>query len=150
MAQRIGSFKTVVLSIDANNAVATLRLARPDKSNAVTLNMLEEISQALKLCEGSVRALVLHAEGKNFCGGLDFEALGSILQVSSSTTCPGAARDALRVSILAMQVRFGHARYSRVLCRGAHARCAQLFQKGTRCCCWVLHSHKLRVIGKSH
>lgn len=103
-----GAFKELKLSVSSETGVGLLQLSRPAKSNAVTLSMLEELQAALELCERdtALRALVLHAEGSNFCSGLDFQALGSIVNLQADpSACPGETRDTLRRSILHMQVR---------------------------------------------
>jgi enoyl-CoA hydratase/carnithine racemase len=62
----------VQLSID--NHIATVRMSRPEKRNALDADMFDGL-----ICMGnhiiadkSVRAVVLHGEGKAFCAGLDF------------------------------------------------------------------------------
>jgi enoyl-CoA hydratase/carnithine racemase len=62
----------VQLSID--DAVATVRMSRPEKRNALDAAMFESLIQAGKqiIADKSVRAVVLHGEGKGFCAGLDF------------------------------------------------------------------------------
>jgi enoyl-CoA hydratase len=58
-------------------AVACLKLDRPDKLNAITREMLDEIGEQLSAAEADddVRAIVLHGEGRAFSAGydLDFE-----------------------------------------------------------------------------
>ncbi len=62
----------VQLTID--NAVATVRLSRPDKLNGLDPDMFEGLIDTGKriIADNSIRALVLHGEGKGFCAGLDF------------------------------------------------------------------------------
>ncbi|MGB5268186.1 MAG: crotonase/enoyl-CoA hydratase family protein [Polyangiales bacterium] len=62
----------VQLSID--NHVATVRMSRPEKRNALDADMFEALIQTGKriIADKSVRAVVLHGEGKAFCAGLDF------------------------------------------------------------------------------
>lgn len=58
-------------------AVAFLKLDRPDKLNAITRGMLDELGEHLARAEADddVRAIVLHGEGRAFSAGydLDFE-----------------------------------------------------------------------------
>lgn len=77
----------VHLSIE--NGVARVRLSRPDKMNGLDLAMFEALIDAGKnlAADATVRAVVLHGEGKGFCAGLDFlsfhaapEANGKILE----------------------------------------------------------------------
>ena len=65
--------KRVICNID--NGVADVRLNRPEKMNALDLEMREALIVAAKeLAQNkSVRVAVLSAEGKAFCAGLDFK-----------------------------------------------------------------------------
>lgn len=66
--------------VDINNGVADVRLNRPDKMNALDGAMfaaLEEAGEQLK-ADASVRAVVLHGEGRAFCAGLDLESFGKM------------------------------------------------------------------------
>jgi enoyl-CoA hydratase/carnithine racemase len=62
------------VQITIDNAVATVRLSRPDKLNALDRPMFEDLITAGEqiLDDNSVRAVVLHGEGRGFCAGLDF------------------------------------------------------------------------------
>lgn len=62
----------VQLSIEG--AVATVRMSRPDKRNALDASMFEALIRAGEqiMADKSIRAVVLHGEGKAFCAGLDF------------------------------------------------------------------------------
>ena len=62
----------VQLTID--NAVATVRLSRPEKRNALDADMFDGLIGTGEriIADNSVRAVVLHGEGKAFCAGLDF------------------------------------------------------------------------------
>lgn len=55
------------------DAVATIRLNRPDKRNALTLAMWRELEQALALLEqdGAVRCVIVRGAGGNFAAGAD-------------------------------------------------------------------------------
>ena len=64
--------------VEIENSVATVMLNRPDKHNAVDMAMFEALIEAgdsLKE-ESSVRAIVLHGNGKNFCAGIDVAVFG--------------------------------------------------------------------------
>jgi len=60
--------------VTIDNAVATVRLSRPDKLNALDADMFEGMIRAGEqvLADKSVRAVVLHGEGRAFSAGLDF------------------------------------------------------------------------------
>src|ERR1044072_3793785 len=53
--------------------VATVTMVRADKHNALDQAMFEGLTEAAAELAGdnSVRAVVLHGEGKSFCSGLD-------------------------------------------------------------------------------
>jgi enoyl-CoA hydratase/carnithine racemase len=55
------------------NGVATVRMVRADKHNALDQAMFEGLMDAAGQLadDASVRAVVLHGEGKSFCSGLD-------------------------------------------------------------------------------
>ena len=62
------------VQVTIDNAVATVRLSRPDKLNALDAEMFEAVIRAGEqiLADQSVRAVVLHGEGRAFSAGLDF------------------------------------------------------------------------------
>lgn len=60
--------------VTIDNAVATVRLSRPDKLNALDADMFEDVVGAGEqiMADKTVRAVVLHGEGRAFSAGLDF------------------------------------------------------------------------------
>lgn len=70
----------VLISCDAG--VAHVRLNRPDKLNALDVEMFVELAEAGKSLskDKSVRSVVLSGEGRAFCAGLDVSAMFSIGQ----------------------------------------------------------------------
>jgi enoyl-CoA hydratase/carnithine racemase len=65
---------------DVSNFVATVTLNRPDKLNAWTPKMEEEVSAALRAASGDdqVRVIVLTGAGKGFCAGADMGLLSAL------------------------------------------------------------------------
>ena len=62
------------------SGVATITLCRPEKRNAISFELLEELLAALDDVEHSTaNVLILTGEGKAFCAGLDLEELRSLL-----------------------------------------------------------------------
>ena len=64
--------------IEIENSVATVMLDRADKHNAIDMAMFEALAEAgdsLK-DDTSVRVVVLHGAGKNFCTGIDVSVFG--------------------------------------------------------------------------
>jgi 2-(1,2-epoxy-1,2-dihydrophenyl)acetyl-CoA isomerase len=65
------------LQLEIKERVATLTLNRPDKMNALSMEMLAELQDALKkvaLAKDEARALVITGSGRGFCAGLDLTA----------------------------------------------------------------------------
>lgn len=64
-------FETILFEIDGG--VATLTLNRPDKLNAFTAAMHEELREAMRRVrsEEGIRALLITANGRGFCAGQD-------------------------------------------------------------------------------
>jgi 2-(1,2-epoxy-1,2-dihydrophenyl)acetyl-CoA isomerase len=64
-------FKTIKLSVDG--AVATLKLSRPERLNALNGTVHAEIREAMNQVEANaaVRCLVITGEGRAFCSGQD-------------------------------------------------------------------------------
>lgn len=62
------------VSCQVSDGVARVRLERPDKLNALTLDTLDElVATAHRLRrDRSLRAVVLSGAGRSFCAGLDF------------------------------------------------------------------------------
>lgn len=65
-------YDTLVAEIDARG-VAQLRLNRPEKRNALSSKMIEELTDAAQMlsAEADVRAIVLSGAGDVFCAGAD-------------------------------------------------------------------------------
>jgi 2-(1,2-epoxy-1,2-dihydrophenyl)acetyl-CoA isomerase len=65
------------LIVDLDGAVATLRMNNPDKLNALSRELTEELIQELTRLrdDSSVRAIVLTGEGRGFSAGADLTAL---------------------------------------------------------------------------
>lgn len=65
---------------DVSDAVATVTLNRPDRLNAWTGRMGEEVKDAFDSAAGddAVRAIILTGAGRGFCAGADMELLTGI------------------------------------------------------------------------
>jgi enoyl-CoA hydratase/carnithine racemase len=89
------------VKIDVRGGVAEVRLSRPEKLNALDSAMFAALIDAGARLAGdtSVRAVVLHGEGRGFCAGLDFksflgESSGSLLTRDPSSLANRAQRAA--------------------------------------------------------
>jgi len=82
-----------LLSLQEENGVSYVTLNRPEKRNAVSTQMLEELAACFDelASRDSVGAVVLSGEGKVFCAGTDLMELGGAAQ-----TGPGSFRGNLR------------------------------------------------------
>ena len=75
------------VKVSIENHVAEVMLNRPDKFNALDLETFDALDEAARTLDGdkSVRAVVLHGAGENFCAGIDLSVLqGGIENVSES------------------------------------------------------------------
>jgi methylglutaconyl-CoA hydratase len=72
------SYNTITLSYEDRVALVTLN--RPDKRNAISFELVEEVLHALAEVEKSqARVLVLTGAGKAFSGGMDLENLKNLI-----------------------------------------------------------------------
>jgi methylglutaconyl-CoA hydratase len=72
------TYSTIKLSYDAN--IATITLNRPDKRNAITGQLMNELLAAMDEVErSSAQVLILTGAGKAFCAGMDLEELKTLL-----------------------------------------------------------------------
>jgi enoyl-CoA hydratase/carnithine racemase len=62
---------------DVSDGIATITLNRPDKLNAYTTEMGEEVYDAFGRCrdDDAVRVVILTGAGRGFCAGVDLEHL---------------------------------------------------------------------------
>jgi len=63
------------LQFTRHGAVGVLLLNRPQKRNALSDPMVEEIAACLERMPEGVRAVLLHGAGEHFCAGLDLSEL---------------------------------------------------------------------------
>eukprot|EP01031_Cornospumella_fuschlensis_P008130 gene8130-10031_t len=95
-------FETLSVTLDAH--IATVRLNRPDKANAMNATMWQEIRQAFEWVDRTpeARVAVLQGEGKLFCAGIDLQMMMG-LNAQIANDCDGRSREAMRRVILDMQ-----------------------------------------------
>ncbi len=71
-------YKTIQLGFDAG--VATVTLNRPEKRNAISLLLVDELLSGLDEVErSSAQVLILTGAGKAFCAGMDLDELKALL-----------------------------------------------------------------------
>src|SRR5437764_10382297 len=72
------SYQTLTLAHE--NHIATITLNRPEKRNAVSFQLVEDLLGALREVEKSdSQVLIITGAGKAFCAGLDLEELKSLI-----------------------------------------------------------------------
>jgi enoyl-CoA hydratase/carnithine racemase len=72
------NYKTLTLTLDS--ALATITLNRPDKRNAVSYELIDDLIRALdEVSKSSARILILTGAGKAFCSGLDLDDLKALI-----------------------------------------------------------------------
>jgi enoyl-CoA hydratase len=94
--------ETVTVSLDAH--IATVRLNRPDKANAMNATMWQDIRKAFTWVDETpeARVAILEGEGKHFTSGIDLQMMMGLLpQIKNE--CDGRTRENLRRVILDMQ-----------------------------------------------
>jgi len=72
------NYNTIQLTYDAG--VATITLNRPDKRNAISFELINELLAALQeVAKSDAIILILTGAGKAFCSGLDLENLKALI-----------------------------------------------------------------------
>ena len=72
------NYKTLQLAFDS--AVATITLNRPEKRNAVSYELIDDLIRALEeVRNSSAGVLILTGAGKAFCSGLDLDTLKALI-----------------------------------------------------------------------
>ena len=67
------------LLLETANDVATITLNRPEKRNAISAQLIQELMSALEEVEkGPARLAIVTGNGKAFCSGMDLEMLSAI------------------------------------------------------------------------
>jgi methylglutaconyl-CoA hydratase len=85
------TYSTIKLAYDAR--VATITFSRPEKRNALSVQMIEEILSALAEVEKSdALVLIITGAGKAFCAGMDLEELKSLTSKSPAENVADSER----------------------------------------------------------
>ena len=92
------------LAVTLQDHIATIRLNRPDKANAMNATMWQEIRQAFDWVDATpeARVAVLQAEGKYFTAGIDLQMMMG-LPAQIADEYDGRMRKKLRRLILDLQ-----------------------------------------------
>jgi methylglutaconyl-CoA hydratase len=85
------SYQTLQLAYDAS--VATITLNRPEKRNAISFQLVDELMRAFDEIENSpAQILILTGAGKAFCAGMDLDELKSLLGKTHDENVKDSAR----------------------------------------------------------
>lgn len=72
------SYSTLQLTVEAG--IATITLNRPDKRNAISYDLIEDLLGALReVAQAPAQILILTGAGKAFCSGMDLDNLKSLI-----------------------------------------------------------------------
>ncbi len=84
-------YSTLQLVVDAG--IATVTLNRPDKRNAISFQLVDELLAVLDEMEKSpAQVLIITGSGKAFCAGMDLEELKSLLGKTHDENVRDSAR----------------------------------------------------------
>jgi methylglutaconyl-CoA hydratase len=84
-------YQTIQLSFDSG--VATITLNRPEKRNAVSLALVDELLAALdEIEQSSAQVVILTGAGKAFCAGLDLDELKNLLGKTNEANVEDSSR----------------------------------------------------------
>ncbi len=94
-------YQTIRIETDLRG-VAHLWLARPDKHNALSAQMIRDLTAAAARlgADPAVRAVVLAAEGKSFCAGGDLAWMQEQMRADAETRRAGARELAMMLNAL--------------------------------------------------
>src|SRR5579863_2126614 len=85
------SYHTLTLVHEAS--VATITLNRPDKRNAISTQMIDDLLAALSETESSpVRVVIITGAGSSFCSGMDLDALRNLAEQSPAQNLEDSKR----------------------------------------------------------
>jgi methylglutaconyl-CoA hydratase len=85
------SYQTLTLTHEA--AVTIITLTRPEKRNAISTQMIEELLAALTEIESTAaRAVIITGSGTAFCSGMDLDTLKNLAQLSPTQNLEDSRR----------------------------------------------------------
>lgn len=66
-----------LIQSETANTITTITLDRPDKRNAMTPDMLDQLLSAIEAVDDDTRAVILRGSGPTFCAGFDLKMCAS-------------------------------------------------------------------------
>jgi enoyl-CoA hydratase len=96
-------YESIEVSVDAK--VAHIRLARPERMNALAATFWRELPAAVRALDagGGVRAAVISSTGKHFCAGIDLAMFENEPALDTATV---AGRERFRAKLAELQDAF--------------------------------------------
>ena len=86
--------------VQDSGPIRTLTLNRPERRNALTPEMQDELIAALESVPAEIKVLILTGAGESFCAGLDLSALQAMQGQSAEELAEGAKRIARMFQLL--------------------------------------------------
>ncbi len=98
-----------LVTISIENHVADVRFNRPDKYNALSMDMIAAMANAVNrlATESAVRAVVVSGAGKGFCAGLDFESFAAMQSKEGNKITSLTDRYENRITNIFQHVAYG-------------------------------------------
>lgn len=86
------------LALDRAEGIATLTLTRPERLNAFSLTMGQELLAALDEADAddATRAVIVTGEGRAFCAGMDLDGTGNVFGIDESVDPDGPDGERIR------------------------------------------------------
>jgi enoyl-CoA hydratase len=105
-------FESPVLTIERDDAIATVWLDRPEARNAMGHDLWRDLPRAMAEVsdDEGIRAVVVAAKGPHFSVGLDLKAMGGLLTGSGDAAPEGAGAGGGDTGTPSMAVRSARAR----------------------------------------
>lgn len=82
--RKVGEYRTIEQQLD--DRILTITLSRPDRMNAFTVEMCEELEHAFQSAshDDRVGAVVVTGKGRAFCAGMDLSVEGNVFGLNES------------------------------------------------------------------
>jgi len=98
------AYKDIVYTVE--NKVLTITLNRPDRLNAVTVRMGDELKDAFDRSDGddTIRAVIVTGNGRAFCAGADLESGGETFDFENAKGAVTAATHRDEGGIIALRI----------------------------------------------
>jgi len=98
LVARAKDYTCVSVQVDAKDGVAVVNLSRPEKMNAMSIPLWEELIDVFDYCsrDPAVRCVVLGGDGEHFCSGMDLGVFATMASLHEEESCQGRKREHLK------------------------------------------------------